>query len=63
MTYGTQGINTPGHFMGHWFAIRHPDLRRVTLPVYFAVRDRVNLLATLSQQARPQIPRRSKRDA
>jgi tripartite-type tricarboxylate transporter receptor subunit TctC len=79
VTYGTQGIYTPGHFMGAWFAhiaggkaeavhykggaAYTTDLLSgaltyvaATLPVYFGQKDRLNVLATLSQKRLPQIP-------
>lgn len=79
VTYGTQGIYTPGHFMGAWFAhvaggkaeaVHYKggsdymtDLLSgavtyvaATLPVYLGLRDRLNVLATLSQQPLAQIP-------
>jgi tripartite-type tricarboxylate transporter receptor subunit TctC len=78
VTYGTQGIYTPGHFMGAWFAhiaggkaeavhykggaAYTTDLLSgaltyvaATLPVYFGQKDRLNVLATLSQKRLPQI--------
>ncbi len=79
VTYGTQGIYTPGHFMGAWFAhvaggkaeavhykggsaymtdLLSGELTFVaaTLPVYFGLRDRLNVLATLSQRPLVQVP-------
>src|SRR5260370_42130163 len=79
VTYGTQGIYTPGHFMGAWFAhvaggkaeavhykggsAYMTDLlsgeltfAAATLPVYFGLRDRLNVLATLSQRPLAQVP-------
>jgi tripartite-type tricarboxylate transporter receptor subunit TctC len=79
VTYGTQGIYTPGHFMGAWFAhvaggkaeaihyrggtayttdLLSGEVTYVaaTLPVYFGQKDRLNVLATLSQKRLPQIP-------
>ena len=79
VTYGTQGIYTPGHFMVAWFAqvaggkaeavhykggseymtdLLSGTLTYVaaTLPVYFGMRDRLNVLATLSEQPLPQVP-------
>jgi len=79
VTYGTQGIYTPGHFMAAWFAhvaggkaeaVHYKggtayvtDLLSgtityvaATLPVYFGQKDRLNVLATLSQKRLPQIP-------
>jgi tripartite-type tricarboxylate transporter receptor subunit TctC len=79
VTYGTQGINTPGHFMGAWFAhvaggkaepvhykggsAYMTDLLAgtltyvaATLPVYFGLSDRLQVLATLSQQPLARIP-------
>jgi tripartite-type tricarboxylate transporter receptor subunit TctC len=79
VTYGTQGIYTPGHFMAAWFAhvaggkaeavhykggssymtdLLSGELTFVaaTLPVYFGLRDRLSVLATLSQQPLAQVP-------
>lgn len=79
VTYGTQGIYTPGHFMAAWFAhiaggkaeaVHYKggqeymtDLlsgtltyAAATLPVYLGLRDRLSVLATLSQQPLPQLP-------
>lgn len=79
VTYGTQGIYTPGHFMAAWFAyvaggkaeavhykggsefmtdLLSGTLTYVaaTLPVYFGLRDRLNVLATLSEQPLAQTP-------
>jgi tripartite-type tricarboxylate transporter receptor subunit TctC len=79
VTYGTQGIYTPGHFMGAWFAhvaggkaeavhykggsefmtdLLSGTLTYVaaTLPVYLGLRDRLNVLATLSERPLPQVP-------
>jgi len=79
VTYGTQGIYTPGHFMAAWFAhiaggkaeavhykggsAYTTDLLSgaltyvaATLPVYFGQKDRLNILATLSQKRLPQVP-------
>jgi tripartite-type tricarboxylate transporter receptor subunit TctC len=79
VTYGTQGIYTPGHFMGAWFArvaggkaeavhykggsaymtdLLSGTLTYVaaTLPVYFGLSDRLQVLATLSQQPLTRIP-------
>jgi len=79
VTYGTQGIYTPGHFMGAWFAhvaggkaeavhyrggsgfvtdLLSGALMYVaaTLPIYIGQKDRLNVLATLSQARLPQIP-------
>jgi tripartite-type tricarboxylate transporter receptor subunit TctC len=79
VTYGTQGIYTPGHFMAAWFAriaggkaepIHYKggsayttDLLSgaltyvaATLPVYFGLSDRLQVLATLSQQPLTRIP-------
>jgi tripartite-type tricarboxylate transporter receptor subunit TctC len=79
VTYGTQGIYTPGHFMGAWFAhvaggkaepihykggsaymtdLLSGTLTYVaaTLPVYFGLSDRLQVLATLSEQPLARIP-------
>jgi tripartite-type tricarboxylate transporter receptor subunit TctC len=79
VTYGTQGIYTPGHFMAAWFAhvaggkaeavhykggsAYTTDLLSgaltyvaATLPVYLGQKDRLNVLATLSQKRLSQIP-------
>jgi tripartite-type tricarboxylate transporter receptor subunit TctC len=79
VTYGTQGIYTPGHFMGAWFAhvaggkaeaihykggsaymtdLLSGTLTYVaaTLPVYFGLSDRLQVLATLSQKPLTRIP-------
>jgi len=79
VTYGTQGIYTPGHYMAAWFAhvaggkaeavhyrggtayttdLLSGELTYVaaTLPVFFGQRDRLNVLATLSQKRLTQIP-------
>ena len=79
VTYGTQGVYTPGHFMAAWFAhvaggkaeavhykggseymtdLLSGTLTFVaaTLPVYLGLRDRLNVLATLSQQPLVQVP-------
>jgi tripartite-type tricarboxylate transporter receptor subunit TctC len=79
VTYGTQGIYTPGHFMAAWFAriaggkaeavhykggsaymtdLLSGTLTYVaaTLPVYFGLSDRLQVLATLSQQPIARIP-------
>src|SRR5215472_168163 len=79
VNYGTQGVYTPGHFMGAWFAhvaggkaeavnykggseymtdLLSGTLTYVaaTLPVYLGLRDRLNVLATLSQEPLVQVP-------
>jgi tripartite-type tricarboxylate transporter receptor subunit TctC len=79
VTYGTQGVYTPGHFMAAWFArvaggkaeavhykggsaymtdLLSGTLTYVaaTLPVYFGIADRLQVLATLSQQPLVRIP-------
>ena len=79
VNYGTQGVYTPGHFMGAWFAhvaggkaeaVNYKggseymtDLLSgtityvaATLPVYLGLRDRLNVLATLSEQPLVQVP-------